>query len=200
MLILEFTDAETKYANFTEGFIKNYLEKINFETTPESILAYIYAVLHSPVYRKKYIEFLKTDFPAVPMTKEKEVFKKYAALGNKLIDYHLLKNLPKDNEIRVAGDIPDKDFIIEKIYHANGKLSVTTLENKTIIFEGVTFEIYNFEIGSYRPVEKWLKYRIKDRTTLNISDLEHLQKMITAIKNTVSIMQEINKLAEEYLK
>jgi hypothetical protein len=52
----------------------------------------------------------------------------------------------------------------------------------------------------YIPLEKWLKYRIKDRTTLNISDLEHLQKMITTIKNTVSIMQEVNKLEEEYLK
>jgi predicted helicase len=56
-------------ANFTQNFIKNHLQQIDFQPVPEEILAYIYAVLHSTVYRTKYIEFLKTDFPAVPMTK-----------------------------------------------------------------------------------------------------------------------------------
>ncbi len=34
--------------------------------SPIDILDYIYAVLHSPSYRSKYINFLRIDFPKVP--------------------------------------------------------------------------------------------------------------------------------------
>jgi predicted helicase len=33
---------------------------------PIDVLDYVYAVLHSPTYLKKYKEFLKIDFPRVP--------------------------------------------------------------------------------------------------------------------------------------
>ena len=35
--------------------------------SPEEILAYIYAVLYSPTYRERYYEFLKYDFPRIPL-------------------------------------------------------------------------------------------------------------------------------------
>ena len=192
-------DGHKRYANFTQNFIKNYLKKIEFQVTPEEIMAYIYAVLHSPVYRSKYIEFLKTDFPAVPFTNNKDTFDKYAELGQKLIDLHLLKNLPADNEIRVNYNF-DSDFVVEKITQDNNKLHLLTTNNKTVSFNGVTPHIYNFEIGSYKPIDKWLKYRIKDKVSLATSDLQHLKNMIIALKNTISTMQEIEKLGEDYLK
>lgn len=34
---------------------------------PEEVFAYIYAVLHSPTYRRRYAEFLRRDFPRVPL-------------------------------------------------------------------------------------------------------------------------------------
>ncbi|MCL2596482.1 MAG: N-6 DNA methylase [Paludibacter sp.] len=192
-------DGHKRYANFTQNFIKKYLEKINFEPTPEEILAYIYAVLHSKIYREKYLEFLKTDFPAVPLTTDKEIFYKYAKLGQKLIDLHLLENLSDDVEIKVSS-IPEKDFVVEKIIHDNNKLFLHTKQDKTVVFEGITSEVYNFEIGSYKPIEKWLKYRIKDKIELTVHDLKHLQKMIISIKNTILLMNKIEGLGEEYLK
>jgi predicted helicase len=35
--------------------------------TPEDIFHYAYAILHSPGYRSRYSEFLKTDFPRLPL-------------------------------------------------------------------------------------------------------------------------------------
>ncbi|MCL2597904.1 MAG: hypothetical protein FWD66_09705 [Paludibacter sp.] len=192
-------DGHKRYANFNQKFIKNYLQKINFQPTPEEILAYIYGVLHSKIYREKYVEFLKTDFPAVPFTNNKETFDKYAELGKKLIDLHLLKNLPDDTKIRVNYDF-DSDFAVEKITQDNNKLHLFTTGNKIVTFDGVTSTIYNFEIGSYKPIDKWLKYRIKDKVLLVSSDLQHLKNMIIALKNTISTMQEIEKLGEDYLK
>ena len=34
--------------------------------------------LHSPIYRKKYIEFLKINSLAVPFATDKNIFEKYA--------------------------------------------------------------------------------------------------------------------------
>jgi predicted helicase len=74
-------------------------------------MSYIYAVLHSTIYRTKYIELLKTEFLAIPMTKNKTVFIKYAKFGKKLIDLHLLANFPKDKSINVVlGEIKGTPF------------------------------------------------------------------------------------------
>ena len=37
------------------------------EVSPEEILGYIYAILSSPTYRERYYEFLKYDFPRIPL-------------------------------------------------------------------------------------------------------------------------------------
>jgi len=181
--------SDEKIPNFTDEF-KSFLRTMDFKPSPEKILAYIYAVLHSPDYRKKYIEFLKTDFPAVPFAKDKATFEKYAKLGQKLIDLHLLKNLPNDKEIK-AKNIPQTNFTIESINHHNDELFLHTTQKQNISFSGVTSQIYDFEIGSYKPIEKWLKYRIKDEVSLCAEDLKHLKEMIIAIKGTLEVMGEI---------
>ena len=42
--------------------------------TPLDLLDYIYAVLHSPIYREKYKEFLKIDFPRLPYPTDAKTF------------------------------------------------------------------------------------------------------------------------------
>jgi len=207
----EFADDTVKSDNFSQNFLKNFIQKLSFKPTPEEILAYIYAVLHSKIYREKYIEFLKTDFPAVPMTTNAEIFKKYAKLGQELIDAHLLNVNSNDVEIRAnfentlfENQISCDSFVIEKINYENSSLVLYFVKKENNFRElhisGVTPEIYNFEIGSYKPIEKWLKYRIKDKVTLSLSDLSHLKDMIISIKNTISTMNEIENLGEKYLE
>jgi predicted helicase len=187
--------------NFTEKFKERYLEQLDFEPTPEEIFAYIYAVLHSPIYREKYIEFLKTDFPSVPMTEDEKVFKQFAELGKQLIDLHLLEDLPDDNEISVDGTI-EKCYIVKIVpptsMESELKL-ITSNKNNVIVFENIGTDIYDFEVGSYKPIEKWLKYRIKDKIELDIDDIDYLKNILISIKHTIKTMQEIEKLGEIYL-
>jgi len=112
---------------------------------------------------------------------------------------HLLKNIPDDKKIKI-NNIPQSDFIIDKITHTDNKLLLQTTNNKIISIEGITKEIYDFEIGSYKPIDKWLKYRKKDIVPLNSKDLKHIKDMAVAIKNTIAVMSEIEILGEEYLK
>ncbi|MBI1955739.1 MAG: hypothetical protein HYS38_05045, partial [Acidobacteria bacterium] len=59
---------------------------------PEDVFNYIYAVFHSPTYRTRYAEFLKSDFPRVPLTSDVKLFRSLCGLGAELVALHLLES------------------------------------------------------------------------------------------------------------
>ncbi|EDP7165155.1 N-6 DNA methylase, partial [Campylobacter jejuni] len=65
----------SKIENFKESF-RTFIDELYKEKfSPEDILGYIYAVLFHKIYREKYLDFLKIDFPKIPFTKDKNTFK-----------------------------------------------------------------------------------------------------------------------------
>lgn len=107
-----YSDDGTKIPNLKKEIVTE-IENIVGKVSPEDILDYIYAVLHSPTYREKYKEFLKIDFPRVPYPKDKTTFKKLIALGNELRELHLLES-PKVNNFITSYPVAGSDKI-EKI-------------------------------------------------------------------------------------
>jgi predicted helicase len=161
------------------------LEKIVGKVSPEDIFDYIYAVLHSPIYREKYKEFLKIDFPRVPYPKDTKTFKKLVAFGAELRSLHLLES-PKVNQFITTYPIAGSDTV-EKLAYKNGKVFINTEQ----YFGNVPELAWNFYIGGYQPAQKWLKDR-KGRALTN-TDIEHYQKIIVALVETNRIMKEIDK-------
>ena len=94
--ISQWGEFSNRVANL-DPMIWNKINERVGETTPEEILDYIYAVLHSPSYREKYREFLKIDFPRVPYPKDRESFDALVKLGGELRVLHLLES-PKVEE------------------------------------------------------------------------------------------------------
>ena len=86
--------ADNLSLNFT-----NEKETTKDTFAPIDILDYIYAVLHSPIYRAKYKEFLKIDFPRVPYPQDIAKFWQLVALGSQLRALHLLESPILDNYI-----------------------------------------------------------------------------------------------------
>lgn len=169
--------------------IVDEIEEIVGKVTPEEIFDYIYAVLHSPNYREKYKEFLKIDFPRVPYPTDAKSFKKLVALGARLRLLHLLES-PEVNKFITTYPITGSD-IVEKLIYKDGNVFI----NAEQYFGKVPELAWNFYIGGYQPAQKWLKDR-KSRT-LTSEDMEHYQKMIVALTETIEIQKEIDKL---YLK
>jgi predicted helicase len=169
-----------KTPNFTRRF-QDFLQTLKFSPTPEEIVFYIYARLYSKKFREKYFEFLKVDFPRVPFEEKKELFYKYADFGKELVELHTMKNIPESSEIEVFGS-----GLVEKVSFKNGKIFL----NPETYISGVSDEVWNFEIGSYQVIKKWLDYRKKDKVEI---DFEHLKKMVVAIKKSIEIMAEIDK-------
>jgi hypothetical protein len=67
------------------------------------------------------------------------------------------------------------------------------------VFKGVPASLYDFEIGARKPIDLWIKNRIKDKVHLKIDDLQHIKNMIISIKETIKVMELIKALGEEYL-
>ena len=64
--------------------------------------------------------------------------------------------------------------------------------NSEQYYEGIPKEVWGYRIGSYQVLDKWLRDR-KGRS-LPTDDIEHYLKVITAIKHTINLQQQIDKL------
>ena len=155
---------------------------------PIDVLDYIYAVLHCPIYRKKYKEFLKIDFPRVPYPQDAEQFWTLIQLGTKLRHLHLMDNVePRRGlaEYEIEGD-----NVVEKHEYDGGKVWINAVQ----FFDNVPSEVWNFTIGGYQPVKKWLKDRKKRK--LNVDDIQHYRKMILVLQQTREAMREVEVAME----
>lgn len=156
------------------------------------VLFYIYAVMHSPGYRARYAEFLKIEFPRLPLTENLELFRALARLGDELVALHLLESpeLAKPITEFVGGRNPE----VEKVSWS--KNTVWIDKALTTGFKGVREEVWNFHIGGYQVCNKWLKDR-KGRT-LSKDDIAHYQKIVVALAETIRLMKEIDEVIEQH--
>ena len=173
--------------NFAPEFRTFIYEKYKHHYSPEEILGYIYAVLHSPTYRSRYAEFLKIDFPRIPFVDNKKEFEKLSRLGWDLVQAHLLKSVSATSKV----EFPKKgsDEVEKPTYDANAqKLFI----NKDQFFTPVPEDVWNFHIGGYQVLDKYLKSR-KGRT-LSLDEKENIQNVVKVLAFTIEKMQEIDKV------
>lgn len=190
-----------KIENFTNDFRKYIDNLYQYHFLPEQILGYIYGVFYSPEYRKKYSEFLKIDFPRIPFSDDKKIFEKLSSLGWELIQTHLmneeyLSKLPKNNPGNYTGAGNNEVIRIEYIFDAKTKKNRLKI-NSEQYFDNIPKNIYNFYIGGYQVLDKYLKDR-KGRT-LTLNEIENVENIIKIISFTISQMSKINTLTKEWI-
>lgn len=182
---------EQKIPNINTDEWQKFNNAVGRETTPEELLAYIYAILHSPMYRERYKEFLKVDFPRIPLPHSAEEFEYFAELGQQLIDLHLMKNA---NNWTLETKFPESGS--QKVEQASRKEDKIFI-NDTQYFSNVSDIAWNFYIGGYQPAQKWLKDR--KGCILSYDDLMHYRQIIHALCETDKIMKDIDKKMAELL-
>jgi hypothetical protein len=159
---------------------------------PEDVFHCIYAILFSPGYRNRYSEFLKIDFPRVPVPTNLQLFRDLARRGSELVALHLLEwpKLADVASVFIGGRSPN----VEKISWSHQTVWIDTAQ--TTGFKGVPQAVWKFSIGGHQVCEKWLKDR-KGRT-LSRDDVAHYQRIIVALSETIRLMAEIDKVIEQY--
>jgi predicted helicase len=161
------------------------------DPTPEDIFHYIYAVLYSNTYRAKYAEFLKIDFPRVPFTKNKKLFQRLGEYGKRLADLHLMQSSELDSPIAKFQGAGDKR--VDKIKYATKGRRVYI--NKEQYFEEIENDIWEYQIGGYQVLSKWLKDR--KGKVLSLDDVKYFCKITTAIEKTIGVQKIIDKIYKE---
>jgi predicted helicase len=183
---------QAKQPNIKPELFEEFKKNFKKEITPEEIFYYIYAVLYSNIYRTKYAEFLKIDFPRVPFTKDYKLFIQLGKLGKQLADLHLLKS---DELEKTISKFPiEGNNKVEKPRIDNGKVWI----NKEQYFDGVKEEVWQYQIGGYQVCDKWLKDR-KDRT-LNLDGIQTYCKIVTALSKTIELQKETDRYYQKVEK
>ena len=208
-----------RVANFSPEFQAEIKNKIG-KTTPEKVFFYLYAVLYSPGYRARYAEFLKRDFPRVPITSNKALFNTLATLGERLVALHLMRAETKElsrfpiagsNEVvKVEFKIPAQAELVDLIGSSAAKKTwrksspenaVETREtresragrvhiNADQYFDAVPEAVWNYHIGGYQVCQKWLKDR-KGRQ-LSYDDIKHYHGIVAALAETIELQAAID--------
>ncbi len=196
--------------NYTENFtpeFRSFIDKhYNHSFEPLEILGYIYALLYSPNYRKRYEDFLKADYPKILFTKNKDLFRALSLLGIELIGLHVLNQESlnysfeklKDATIGESGYSPsdklteahERNPIIKKPSHNESEKRLYI--NHSAYFRGVSQEIYDYRIGGYCVLDKYLKSHKNEPC-----DFDHVTCIIKVIARTIEIQKTLGFLTSD---
>ena len=163
------------------------------QPTPEEVFHYVYAVLCTTAYRDKYAEFLKFDFPRVPFTTDGQLFREVAELGQRLVALHLLDSPEIDPPLaRFEGK---GDCRVARRKSEGFRYEEKTERkyiNQTQYFAPVPLELWEYQVGGYQVLRKWLKDR-KDRE-LSTEEIRTYCRIVTALRTTIDVQEELDAL------
>ncbi|OOP94495.1 type ISP restriction/modification enzyme, partial [Helicobacter pylori] len=193
-----------KHPNYTENFtpaFRSFIDKhYSHSFEPLEVLGYIYALLYSPHYRKRYEDFLKADYPKILFTNNKDLFRALSLLGIELIGLHVLNkeslnhsfNKLKDTTIGEScyKEAHDRNPIIKKPSHNEPEQRLYI--NHSAYFRGVSKEIYDYRIGGYVVLDKYLKSHKNEPC-----DFDHVSNIIKVIARTIEIQKTLGFLTSD---
>lgn len=154
--------------------------------TPEEVLGYIYGVLHAPAYRTRYAEFLRIDFPRILFPEAAHDFETLSGLGWALAQAHLLRELPRRGLAAYRGK---DDHRVEAVRYSLEEQAIHI--NKSQHFKPVPPAVWDFYIGGYQVLDKYLKSR-KGRV-LSLDEINHVGAVADSLAFTIEQMTAINK-------
>jgi predicted helicase len=154
-------------------------------------------VFFSPTYRARYADFLRIDFPRLPLTSDERLFRALVEKGSELISLHLMESTKLSASNFLTRYEQPGDHVVEKVRYADanskaGNKMGRAYINATQYFEGVPKDVWEFHLGGYQVCDKWLK----DRKGRNLSsdDIDHYQKIVVALAETTRLMREIDEV------
>ncbi|MGN8516553.1 type ISP restriction/modification enzyme [Helicobacter pylori] len=188
--------------NYTENFtpeFRSFIDKhYSHHFEPLEVLGYIYALLYSPNYRKRYEDFLKADYPKILFTNNKDLFRALSLLGIELIGLHVLNKESLNHSFEKLKDATigesyykeEHDRIIKKPSHNEPEQRLYI--NHSAYFRGVSEEIYNYMIGGYVVLDKYLKSHKNEPC-----DFDHVTNIIKVIACTIEIQKTLGFLTSD---
>ena len=179
--------------NFSEVFYQKLASHFIHFPAPEKVFCYIYSIIHCRLYQLTYADYLKYDFPHIPFTDNFEIFNAVSSLGKRLIDLHLLESSELNNPVaKYQGTGDDHVITLPKYSEIDQRLYI----NSSHYFEGLKPEVWNYQIGGYQVLDKYLK----ERKGRRMDDPRYFIRVATALAKTIEIQEEIDAIYPEVEK
>lgn len=190
--------------------------------TKDDLFYYVYGILHSEDYRKRYAHNLSKELPRIPTVKKAEDFWAFVIAGRKLGDLHMnyeeVEPYPvtyKQGDPKTWVIVDEKSFYRVQAMKFAGKRGAidksTVVYNSNITMQNIPLEAYDYVVSG-KPALEWVMERqiVKtDKASGIVNDanryavetvgnpaypLELFQRVITVSLETMKIVRNLPKL------
>ncbi len=185
--------------NIDEESYNKLTQHMSVKPSPIDVFDYVYGILHDPVYCKEYQQYLCRDFPKIPVINEtieqmatgsfgvsEDQFKQYVDIGGKLRKIHLMQN-KVSADLGIVPNTPG-DLNIDTVKYKNGTLNI----NKSKQITGIPAEVWEYQIGGYQVIDKWLKEHKGEELT--IDSFTHLSNIVGALSETIKLVEQLAEM------
>lgn len=164
-------DSAATQPNIPNGLLARLKSQLELHITPEDVFCYCIAILAGPCYGDLFKKELATPGPRIPITTDSALFRRGVLLGAQFIwlqTYGMrwipaLKNPHKKltGSAKVAIEIPEGKEAYPTTFSFDEASQTLQIGDGSI--SGVTPEVFAYNQSGLKPVESWLRYRMKER-------------------------------------
>ena len=177
-----FSDCDLSFNPDLEG-----AHVINGECGPEAVFSYLYGLMHSNKYREANKTDLRLGFPPIANIASREEFVRFSTFGSKLLGLHL-----PHSQAKVPNQSPAKFAVtgsnnVERVSRVDERVFI----NEHQYFEGVTQDVWAYEVGGYFPAQKYLQDR-KDQH-LTYENVTGYLMLVSSISETLSLVDAFDE-------
>lgn len=121
----------------------------------EMVFYYVYGLLHSEDYRRKYANDLVKQLPYIPIVDRLDDFLEFYRTGKRLMDLHLdYENVPPCPDVKIEGD-EKGNFMVEKMRYktVKGEKQLDTIVfNDDITISNIPLVAYEYVLNGFPAI------------------------------------------------
>jgi predicted helicase len=213
--------SQSKYAvkdGITDAGLQHFKDAYKGETiSKEDLFYYIYGLLHSEDYKKRYADNLSKELPRIPAVKKFADFQAFSTAGRKLADLHINYETVTPYQVGIEGGalllagFTDEDYRVAQMKFASKTDKSRVVYNHKITMTGIPLEAYDYVVNG-KPALEWVMERQsvtthKDSGIVNDANLwaietmgdaayplKLFQRVITVSLETMKIVRALPRL------
>ena len=179
-------------ANLHPGIQEELAELLEEPPVPEDVLGFIYAALHDTRYLSRFREQLRGGFPRIPLPETRGRFQRWAALGRELCSLHLLEDARLvASPVLLEGELGSDGTIDKAVLSYDETGGRVRLNRRGLHFEGISPEVWRWQVGSYRVLERWLRARAGH--ILSLCAVREFRWIAEAVRLSLAIQKRIQE-------